>query len=243
MEPLPAPPPAERPQQISTLAVLVEHTGRRDDFKAFRRELSRQHKRVERQEIPGFRLECHYLPKLPAAVQRELETGLTSTGWFVLVEDDEFQEAIRDAGVQWLDLRRPQVAAEVGRMCGADLFLLVEIIDCTMKVVEARRQTVGTRKVGPVRRTDVTIDYDIRIVDVSTGRFLWQSKLSRRAGYKLEGPGSMGRWYRRRDPLEFRKALRGQGITEYVVRAFLGEPKERQSQPEFVPGQPWRMPI
>jgi hypothetical protein len=48
----------------------------------------------------------------------------------------------------------------------------------------------------------------------------------------------MGHWYSPRDPLEFRKALRGQGVTEYVLRAFLQQPAEQK--PQRYPNQPWR---
>ncbi len=222
VDPLPAPPRAKPLAGPARIGVLVAHTGGRDDFKAFQRTMRGQHDRVKRGELPGFRAECHYLPKLAEEVRRELESGLGAGGRFMVVERRAVDKALKRIGYPWLDLRVPAKAAAVGRGCGSDLMLLVEITDCVMKVTEARRQTIGTQQVGPARRTDVWIAYEIRMVDVAGGEVVWQSKLDRRAGYKLEGPGSMGHWYKRRDPLEFREALRGQSITEYVLRAFVG---------------------
>ncbi|MBN1341069.1 MAG: hypothetical protein JXQ73_00210 [Phycisphaerae bacterium] len=239
VDPLPAPPPAAWPRHVTPIAVLVEHTGRRDDFRTFERDVRHKNGRVQRGEIPGFRAECHFLPKLPGTLRDELEAGLRQTGWFLPVKRRDLDKALKQVRAQWLDLRNPSVAAQVGRLCEVELVLLVEIVDCTMNVIEARRQTLATDKVGPTRRTDVTIDYDIRVVDVAKGRIAWRSGLTRRTGYKLEGPGSMGHWYWPRDPLEFRKALRGQGITEYVLRAFL-EPSPDRNAPMQNPSEPWR---
>ncbi len=244
VDPLPAPPaPVKKVGRIVRIGVLVRHTGPRDDFGTFKRTVRNQHRRVSRGELPGFRAACRYLPKLAGEVQNDLERGLAASGWFVPIERRRLDKALRTAGVTWLDLRRPAAAAEVGRMCGAELMLLVEITGCEMQVVEARRQTIGTETVGPVRKTQVTIRYGLCAVDVSKGTPWWQSKLSRRAGYKLEGPGSMGHWYWPRDPLEFRQALRGQGITEFVLRGLVGTPGAKATPaPPAIPAGPGRIP-
>ncbi len=222
-DPLPASPPAKPLGAAVHVGVLVEHTGRRDDFKAFRREVRDQHKRVERQEIPGFKTACHYLPKLAERVREELEEGLQRSGRFMVVKRRDLDKALKQSATVWLDLRRPENAARVGGRCGAQMMLLVEITDCTMEVTEAGRQVVDAKKVGPVRQTEVAVAYTLQMVDVVRAKPSWEANLVRRAGYKLEGPGSMGSWLKPRDPLEFREALRGQGITEFVLRAYGGK--------------------
>ncbi len=224
-DPLPAPPEAPAPEAMAHVVVLVEHTGRRDDFKAYSKQLHRLDRRVQKGEIPGFRLECHYLPDLTEAVREDIEQGLARTGWFDPVKHRKTEKALRSLRLRWADLANPTNVAILGRECEANLVLLVEITACTMRVIEARRQTVGAKKVGPTRQTQVTVDYALRAVDVHRAATVWSAKLTRRAGYKLEGPGALGHWYRRRDPLEFRQALRGRGVTEFVVQAFLGEGK------------------
>lgn len=231
-DPLPAPPKAPTPEAMAHVVVLVEHTGRRDDFKAFSKELHRLDRRVQKGEIPGFRLACHYLPDLAEAVREDIEQGLARTGWFDPVKDRTTNRALRELGLHWAELTHPSNAAALGRACEANLVLLVEIKGCTMRVIEARRQTVGAKKVGPTRQTQVTLDYALRAVDVDRAAMVWSATLTRRAEYKLEGPGALGHWYRRRDPLEFRQALRGRGVTEFIIRAFLGngeasEPAQR----------------
>lgn len=117
VEPLPNPPPASmRLDGIVPIAVLVEHTGRRDDFKAFQRDLRRYNDRVKRGDIPGFRLECHYLPKLGDRVRSELNSGLGGSGWFAPVKPRAVNKALKASRARWLDLRNPAVAAQVGRL-------------------------------------------------------------------------------------------------------------------------------
>jgi hypothetical protein len=238
VDPLPKP-PVRQLGRVVQVAVLVDHVGRRDDFNEFRRHVRAQHDRVQSRAIPGFRAECHYLPKLARAVRSEIEERLTASGRFALVERKSLDKALKTSRVQWLDLRHPAVAAEIGRACEAEFVLLVEIVDCTMKVVEAGQQMVGAKRVGPLRQTDVLVTYDLRMVEVASASLWWRSGLVRRAGYKLEGPGSMGHWYRPRDPLEFRKALRGQSVADYVLKALVGDAPATQAS-KLLPGDPRR---
>jgi len=238
-EPLPEPQPARSSGRLVKLVVLVEHTGRRDDFGQFQRTVASQHARVRRGEIAGFRSECHYLPALAERTRDDLAERLNSSGWFLVVERKLVDKALKDQGLRWLDLRTPETAARLGQVCDAEGVLLVEITECTMTVVEAGRQTIGAQKTGPVRRTDVTVRYDLRVVDVAGAKVSWQSDLTRRCGYKLEGAGSMGHWYRPRDPLEFLEALRGRGLVDYVLRAFEPRRPDSRSSPQS-PAEAWR---
>jgi len=239
VDPLPKPPPARMPEPFTTIVVLVEHTGRRDDFRQFQQKVSSQHDKVNRREIQGFRAECHYLPALADKTRSDLEAGLIAGGRFIVPERRVVDKALKEHRVQWLDLRTPATAAWLGNVCNAQQVLLVEITDVIMRVVEAGEQTLGAQKSGPVRRTDVTIRYDLRLVDAARQKMTWQSRLVRRCGYKLEGKGSMGHWYHPRDPLEFLQALRGQGVGEYVLDAFAGKPGDWKSVP-VTPEEPWR---
>jgi hypothetical protein len=242
-DPLPAPPAVSVSKGVPRFVILVEYTGRRDDYGQFLSGVSSQHRRVKRREIPGFQATCHYMPNLAVRTSADLIEGINSSGRFMACPTKEVDKALKQHGMKWADMRAPAAGAWFGRQVGANYVLLVDVVDCSVHVTEAGPQASGARKSGAVRRVDISVRYHIRLVDVAGEREIWTSDLPRRWGYKLEGFDRMGHWYHPWDPMESWQALRGQGLGEYVLGALSGGAGAPGGAPDSVnPSAPWRQP-
>ena len=132
-----------------------------------------------RHRICVMPLENRSRPRFASRVVAELlSQRLAASGIFRVVEPAEFREAMATSGMRGIKTGEPAELAKLSRTLGSSLFL---------------RGTIYVFKDASPRNAAVTpeLELDLALVDVSTGRIVWTSRLSR-TGRDYEGLLELG---------------------------------------------------
>ncbi len=132
-----------------------------------------------RHRICVMPLENRSRPRFASRVVAELlSQRLAASGTFRVVEPAEFREAMATSGMRGIKTGEPAELAKLSRTLGSSLFL---------------RGTIYVFKDASPRNAAVTpeLELDLALVDVSTGRIVWTSRLSR-TGRDYEGLLELG---------------------------------------------------